>query len=385
MSRIEKLIQELCPKGIESYKLNTICIIKTGKGITQKDCTLNGKYPVISGGQTPMGYYNKMNRPANMVTISRVGAYAGFVNYITQDFYLNDKCFSLEIIDSSSIESKFLYYSIKNRENDIINLQSEGGVPTINTQKVGNIEIPVPPLEVQEEIVRILDKFTDLTAELQAELQGRIQQYDFYRNRLLTYPDKNQKGETSPNGSSTHNSAIAKNEVRWVKLGDICKKISSGKNKIKTNNGLYPVYGSTGIIAKTNSYVYEKELILIARVGANAGFIHLGKGKYDISDNTIFVDVNDNVYMKYIFHYLRNLNLNQFAKGGGQPLITASQIKDLIIMVPSLKEQEHIVSILDKFDTLVNDMKQGLPAEIEALQQQYEYYRNKLLSIKKAN
>ena len=383
MSRIEKLIQELCPKGIESYKLNTICIIKTGKGITQKDCTLNGKYPVISGGQTPMGYYNKMNRPANMVTISRVGAYAGFVNYITQDFYLNDKCFSLEIIDSSSIESKFLYYSIKNRENDIINLQSEGGVPTINTQKVGNIEIPVPPLEIQEEIVRILDKFTDLTAELQAELQGRIQQYDFYRNRLLTYPDNNQKGETSPNGS-THNSAIAKGDVKWMRLDEIAI-IKNGKDYKHLKSGNYPVYGSGGIMGYIEKPIYSNPSVLIPRKGSLNNLFYVDKPFWNV-DTIFYTEIKTEIVVpKFLYYALQVKHLEKLNHAGGVPSLTQSILNKVILPIPSLEEQERIVSILDKFDTLLNDLKQGLPAEIEALQQQYEYYRDKLLTFERAN
>ncbi len=134
-----------------------------------------------------MGYYHVSNRKANTVTISRVGAYAGFVSLINEDFYLNDKCFSIVPNYSNTILVSFLYYYLKHIETHIKELQSEGGVPTINTQKVGNLTIPVPPIEVQNEIVRILDRFTAYSAELQAELQLRKEQYEYYRNLLLTF------------------------------------------------------------------------------------------------------------------------------------------------------------------------------------------------------
>ncbi len=187
MSEIEKLIQELCPEGVPFKKLGEICKIKTGKGITQKNCSDTGLYPVISGGQSPMGMYNEYNRQANTVTVSRVGAYAGFVSYITENFYLNDKCFSVIPDIDDMINTKYLYHYLKLKEEFIKGLQSEGGVPTINTKKVAGIEIPVPPLEVQQKIVEILDNFTSLTAELEAELEARKRQYEYYRNLLLTF------------------------------------------------------------------------------------------------------------------------------------------------------------------------------------------------------
>lgn len=186
MSKLQELINRLCPNGVEFLALGSICEIKTGKGITKKDAEKGGNFPIISGGQTPMGFFHISNRKANTVTISRVGAYAGFVSYIKEDFYLNDKCFSI-IPNTRQIFVPFLFYFLKHIEEKIRGLQSEGGVPTINTQKVGALMIPVPPIEVQEEIVKILDRFSDYAAELQAELQARREQYEYYRNLLLTF------------------------------------------------------------------------------------------------------------------------------------------------------------------------------------------------------
>ena len=158
--------------------------------------------------------------------------------------------------------------------------------------------------------------------------------------------------------------------------------MSSGKAKTKENEGLYPVYGSTGIIARTDSAVYTKENILVARVGANAGFTHIAKGEYDVSDNTLIVDVKENYSMKYIYYLLVNEDLNKYAKGGGQPLVTSGQIKQVVISIPDYEEQIRIVDILDRFQTLCDDIKSGLPAEIDARQKQYEYYRDKLLTFR---
>lgn len=182
MSKLQELIDRLCPDGVPFKPLRDLCEIKTGKGITKKDASEEGIYPIISGGQTPMGMYHKSNRQANTITISRVGAYAGFVSFIKEDFYLNDKCFSV-IPFAQEIYVPFLFYYLKHIEEKIKELQSEGGVPTINTVKVGSLIVPIPPIEVQEEIVKILDRFADYAAELQA----RKEQYEYYRNLLLTF------------------------------------------------------------------------------------------------------------------------------------------------------------------------------------------------------
>ena len=121
---------------------------------------------------------------------------------------------------------------------------------------------------------------------------------------------------------------------------------------------------------------------MIARVGANAGFVQIAIGNYDVSDNTLIVDLKDGISLKFVYYQLSCMNLHQYAKGGGQPLITAGQIKHLEICVPTLEKQLEVVSILDRFDALCNDLTSGLPAEIEARKKQYEYYRDKLLDFK---
>ena len=157
--------------------------------------------------------------------------------------------------------------------------------------------------------------------------------------------------------------------------------IKSGRNKSRQENGIYPVYGSTGLIGRTNEYSVDGDCILIARVGANAGLVNFVTGKFDVSDNTLVFSLNSRSMLKFIFYLLVNMNLNRFVKGGGQPLLTASQLAKIKIPIPPLSEQRRIVSILDHFDTLTNDLASGLPAEIAAREKQYAYYRDKLLSF----
>ena len=171
------------------------------------------------------------------------------------------------------------------------------------------------------------------------------------------------------------------NEVEWKTLGEVCINIFSGKNKDRNDNASYPIYGSTGIIGKTNKKAFSSKQILVARVGANAGYVHIAEGEYDVSDNALIIQNNENINLKFLYYILVNIKLNQYAKGGGQPLITARELKSIIIPLPPLEEQQRIASILDKFDTLVNSISEGLPKEIALRRKQYEYYREKLLTF----
>ena len=357
MSKINDLIKKLCPNGVEYKKLKEISVMQRGQSITIKDLE-EGDIPVIAGGQTPSFYNNKYNRDGETITVSSSGAYAGFLNYWNVPILCTDSF----TIKSKNVNMRFLYHYLKMNQNEIYNKKKGAGIPHVHISDIENFRMPVPPMEIQEEIIRILDKFGELEVELEAELEARKSQYEFWRGKLLN----NKKYES-------------------VKINDIAYNVSSGKCNSRNEDGFYPVYGSTGIIAKTDEYLYETEKILIARVGANAGYVHIANGKYNVTDNTLILDLKDNVDLRFMYYYLQNYNLNKLAKGGGQPLITGGQIKDLDICLPPIQEQKRISNILDKFDKLINDISEGIPSEIEFRRKQYEYYRNMLLSFEEVS
>lgn len=286
------------------------------------------------------------------------------------DFDFKAKSSAMKMITSSDeakFSLKYIYYWLNTLPSELI----EGDHKRQWISNYSNKKIPIPcpenpqkSLEIQAEIVRILDAFTAMTAKLTAELNLRKKQYNHYRDQLLSFEE---------------------GEVEWKPLGDVCDRVSSGNNKSRSEVGEFPVYGSTGIIGRTDNKAYDLEQILVARVGANAGRVNIAQGEYDVSDNTLILKVKDNFNLKYLFYYLVNLNLNRFVKGAGQPLLTAGQLKDMIIPVPSTDEQARIVAILDKFDALTNSITEGLPREIELRQKQYEYYRDLLLSFPEPN
>ena len=300
-------------------------------------------------------------------TAEEAGMSSAVTTKTEQKIYLNSFSFGLRFNDDIELLpefSKFLFRTLSIRKEIV---KSASGVTRFNISKARfkKIKIPIPPLSVQTEIVKILDALTALTSELTSELILRQKQYEYYREKLLSFDSLEQL-----------NSGGGKK-----KLIDVCINIFSGKNKERNDSGLYPIYGSTGIIGKTNKKEFSNEQILVARVGANAGYVHIAKGEYDVSDNTLIVQNNENIDLKFLYHTLVNMKLNQYAKGAGQPLITAGQLKSMEINVPSLEEQQRIVSILDKFETLTNSITEGLPLAIEQSQKRYEYYRELLLNF----
>ena len=307
--------------------------------IPEKDINKNPSIIVKSRGIIEFEYYDKPFSHKNEMW----------------SYYSNDK----------NINIKYIYYVLKNQESYFQNLGSKMQMPQIAIPDTDKYLVPIPPLPVQTKIVKILDALTALTSELTSELILRQKQYEYYREKLLSFDSLEQLN--SGGGEK--------------KLIDVCINIFSGKNKERNDNGLYPIYGSTGIIGKTNKKEFSNEQILVARVGANAGYVHIAKGEYDVSDNTLIVQNNENIDLKFLYHTLVNIKLNQYAKGAGQPLITAGQLKSMEINVPSLEEQQRIVSILDKFETLTNSITEGLPLAIEQSQKRYEYYRELLLNF----
>ncbi|HAW0021765.1 TPA: restriction endonuclease subunit S [Escherichia coli] len=242
-------------------------------------------------------------------------------------------------------------------------------VRRVSSGDLSKIKIPIPcsnnpekSLAIQSEIVRILDKFSALTAALTAELSMRKKQYNYYRDQLLSFKE---------------------GEVEWKTLGEITTKIASGRNKTRDADGKFPVYGSTGLIGFIDKAAYSGDLLLVARVGAYAGLVNAVSGHFDVSDNTLIIHPSDSWNVRFAFHQLRHMNLNQYAVGAGQPLITGGLLKNLKVPFPSLKEQTRIAKILDKFETITASISEGLPREIELRQKQYEYYRDLLFSFPK--
>ncbi|UKJ12363.1 restriction endonuclease subunit S [Helicobacter pylori] len=187
--RLKTLLQTLAPKGVEFRKLGEVCEIIRGKRVTKKEILDKGKYPVVSGGIGFMGYLNEYNREENTITIAQYGT-AGFVNWQNQKFWANDVCFS--VIPKETLINRYLYYVLTNMQNYLYSISNRSAIPySISSNNIMQITIPIPPLEIQQEIVKILDQFsiltTDLLAGIPAEIEARKKQYEYYREKLLTF------------------------------------------------------------------------------------------------------------------------------------------------------------------------------------------------------
>ncbi|MDD0815951.1 restriction endonuclease subunit S [Curvibacter sp. HBC28] len=360
---LEKLLDGV---GVEWMPLTDVVDFKRGEQLKPTNI-IPGPYPIVTASKTEVGSHSTWNFGPVSITITSHGAYAGHVNYWSTPIWLANNVFLLS--PKIKLLHKFLYYFLKNNESAIQGLAKGGGVPYFNTRDVAPLLIPIPcpknpkkSLKIQTEIVRLLDSFTELTAQLHAELTARREQYHYYRDELLSFDDS---------------------DVEWKTLEEVTKSIASGRNKDRVADGPVPVYGSTGLIGFTSEAAYSGEVLLVARVGANAGRVNAVSGSFDVSDNTLIVRPKDEWNIRFAFHQLTHMNLNQYAVGGGQPLVTGGLLKGLKIPFPSMREQERIAGILDKFHTLTTSLTAGLPHEIELRQKQYEYYRDLLMSFPK--
>lgn len=355
MNRLDELIKELCPNGVRYAQLGTVCDVLRGKRLTKAQLSDDGKYPVLHGGLNPMGYYSAFNRKAGTTIVVNTGN-AGSVFYSDKEFWSSDACFSL--YPHSGLTDRYLFHFVLQNEPTLKGKVRAGAMPTIDALAVESLRIPLPPLPVQQEIVRILDNFTELTAELTAELAARRKQYEHYRDELLTFGD----------------------DVPEATLGDICDFKYGKGNNIPTEHGNYPVYGCNGVVATTNTFNSE-DAPVIGHIGS-AGIVNWGAGKHYVTYNGTICNVkSDKMISRYAYHLLCSLHLERFVKGS-QPFLSYGDFSKETVSVPPIEKQQRIVTILDRFDTLCNDLTSGLPAEIAARQKQYEYYRDKLLTFK---
>ncbi|WP_284344349.1 restriction endonuclease subunit S, partial [Escherichia coli] len=262
--------------------------------------------------------------------------------------------------------------------------QSGSAYPAISDSKVKECLIPIPcpdnpekSLAIQSEIVRILDKFTALTAELTAELNMRKKQYNYYRDQLLSFDEEQEKPiylEKLLDGV----------EVEWLPLSDLAR-IRNGKDHKSLSEGEFPVYGSGGIMRYVDTYAYNKPSVLIPRKGSLGNLFFIDVPFWTV-DTIFYTEIDEaQIRPKYLYYFLSTVGLGEMNQAGGVPSQTQSVLNKLKIPIPcpdnpekSLAIQSEIVRILDKFDTLTNSITEGLPREIELRQKQYEYYRDLL-------
>lgn len=306
-------------------------------------------------------------------TVEEVAYSSAVTTHFEGAIYLNSFSFGVRFhkeIELMPEFSKHLFREIGMRKQL---KKTASGVTRFNVSKkrFKHILIPIPPLHVQQEIVRILDKFT----ELETELELRKQQYEHCRDQLLS-PDK----------------GLAETKVEWKKLGEVAElrrgRVIS-KGYLNENAGLYPVYSSQtenmGEIGRIRTFDFDQESITWTTDGAKAGTVFHRKGRFSITNVCGLIKIRDIqvISYRYLYYWLSIEAKKHVYSGMGNPKLMSNQVERIPIPIPPLHVQQRIVSLLDKFHTLTTSINEGLPREIELRKQQYAYYRDQLLSFER--
>lgn len=397
MSNLEELIERLCPDGVEYKELSEVLTIRNGKDYKHFG---EGNVPVYGSGGI-MTYIDTAVYEKPSVLIPRKGS-LDKLYFVQEPFWTVDTIFYTDI-NVDIVEPKYIFYYLQKEHLEKLN--KAGGVPSLTQSVLNKVKLPVPPLEVQREIVRILDNFaiatTEIQQKLQEELAARQKQYEYYRDLLLTF---------KPNESTILNERTNELElsgaIRWMKLGELCDYVDyRGKTPKKVDQGIFLVTAKNvrmGFIdyEKSKEYISKDDYLEVMRRGlpkigdllitteAPCGNVALvDREDIALAQRIIkYRPKRENVNRNFLKHYLLSKEfqdvLQKNATGGTVKGIKGSKLHELNVPVPPLEVQQRIVDILDRFDTLCNDITSGLPAEIEMRQKQYEYYRDKLLTFK---
>lgn len=335
-----------------------------------------GEVRVFAGGQT-VADVDKEAIPAKDIVrepsiIVKSRGHIGFT-YYERPFTHKAELWSYTLTDPD-IDQKFVYYYLLTKVDHFQEVARATSVklPQLGVRDTDSLPIPVPPLEVQREIVRILDHFTELEAELEAELESRRRQYAHYRDRMVAY---------------------SSSDVRWIPLGDAIGNLDSQRRPVTRSDrsaGAYPYYGANGVQDYVENYLFDGTFLLVGEDGSvvqktGAPVLNWATGKIWVNNHAhVLVEKSEEVRLRFVFHYLQTIDISSYVTGGTQPKLNQGNMNRIAIPVPPVDEQERVIEVLDKFDALVNDLSIGLPAELAARRKQYECYRDKLLTFEEA-
>ena len=394
MTHLNYLEKLLDGEIVEWIALGDVTLIKTGQAVSKQAISTNpGQYPVINSGKEPLGFIDKWNTDNDPIGITTRGAGVGSITWQEGKYFRGNLNYSVTIKDSANLEVRYLYHLLHQMQSAIQSLCTFDGIPALNAGSLKGLEIPIPcpdnpekSLEIQAEIVRILDAFTAVTAELTAELNMRKKQYNYYRDQLLSFEE---------------------GEVEWKTLGDEnFFEVGSGGTPSKSKPEYWddgnipwlksescnnePVYFANNFItelglSKSSAKLLQKKTTLIALVGATifkTAFL-----EFPAATNQNIASIKSKkpeaVSDKFVFYYITNLYEVLKSEMRNYGMLNLTTLRQFRIPIPHPEEQARIVAILDKFDALTNSITEGLPREIELRQKQYEYYRDLLLSFPK--
>ena len=387
MSRLADLIAQLCPDGVEYKPIGSFAQCVAGATPNSKDPSLwDGNIPWMSSGEVNKRIIRSTDRcitqrgfdscstkmiPAGAVVVALAGQgkTRGTVARTRIELCTNQSLCA--IISDANVDSDFLFHYLVSQYNNLRAVSSGDGTRGgLNLKMIREYRVPVPPVEIQREIVRILDQFTTLEAELEAELEARRAQYEHYRNHLLSYE-----------------SLAAHGQVEMVKLGELAHIATGGRNTSDAvEDGAYPFYVRSQVPLSLNEYDFDESAVLTAGDGVGVGRVfHHVEGKYALHQRAYRIVPNLEVLSsRYLYHVM----VSQFGRYLESTVFHSSvtsvrkpMLERFPVAVPPMEEQDRVADVLDRFDALVNDITSGLPAEIAARRAQYEHYRDRLLSF----
>ena len=384
MSKLEELIKEFCPNGVEYVKIGSVVNYEQPSKYLVKKADYKEEYstPVLTAGQTfILGYTNEMNGIYNASKDSPVIIFDDFTGaFKWVDFLFKVKSSAIKFLKANEKRAmlRYVFHVMGN-----INLTSTEH-KRLWIGIYSELQIPLPALPVQREIVRILDSFTLYSAELTAELTARRKQYEFYRDKLLNFNQQEVEIKKlsdifdTRNGytpSTSNKEYWATNDIPWFRVEDIRANgriLNDSIQHVSYSAIKGKVFPANSIIISTSATIGEHALITFESI-ANQRFTYLMlKDQY-----------KDKYNIKYLFYYCflladfcrENLQQGSFAS------VDMNKFNKFEFPIPPMKVQEKIVKVLDNFDAICSDLGIGLPAEIEKRQKQYEYYREKLLTF----
>lgn len=388
-NKAKKLIEMIQTAPVEWKPLggeNGIAIIKTGQAVSKQKISNNvGSYPVINSGKEPLGYIDEWNTENDPIGITTRGAGVGSITWQEGRYFRGNLNYAVTIKNKTELDVRFLYHILLEFEQEIHALCTFTGIPALNASNLKKLLIPIPPLETQQRIVKILDKFTELEATLEAELALRKRQYQYYRDFLLDFD--NQIGGGIADGYKGR-----LKDVVWKTLGEVCENLDSMRKPITSNfrkAGNIPYYGASGIVDYVEDFILDGDYLLVSEDGANllarkTPIAFSVSGKIWVNNHAHILKFRTYAERRFIEFYLNNIDISMYISGAAQPKLNKQNLNKIRIPIPPLPEQEKIVAILDKFDTLTHSVSEGLPHEIALRRKQYEYYREQLLAFPKA-
>ena len=402
----DELLQYKMPT--KEYEVGEICEVSAGgdapKEHFSKEKSDQYKVPIISNGcgiNALYGYTDvaRVDKPA--VTVAARGT-IGYAEYRDYPYFPIIRLITLIPRDDKQLNAKYLYYSLEGRHYKV----PTSGIPQLTVPVIKKEKVSIPPLDVQNRIVNVLDNFekicSDLNIGLPAEIEARQKQYEYYRDKLLTFAETGNTILSRAEQSRAEQSRAEQSRAlikllqyvfgyAVVTLEDIAENCDSMRKPVtsgKREAGEYPYYGASGIVDYVKDYIFDGDYLLVSEDGANllarsTPIAFSISGKNWVNNHAHVLKFERYETRRFIEFYLNSIDLAPYISGGAQPKLNQKNLNRIEIPLPSQERQKYIVDILDRFDSICNDLTGGLPAEIEARQKQYEYYRDKLLNFGK--